>query len=690
MAGEPLLLNAGFQQVPCHSFGLNYAAPRTTTTCCRLGIFNILIYQSMRREWTIYLGLLLITAAVYWPVGRCGYFNYDDPEYVVTNPYVGQGLTLAGVAWAFRAVVVSNWHPVTLLSLMLDSQWFGNNAGAHHLVNLLFHVANSLLLFLVWRRMTGLRPNDPQPAHETTSRNANKTAKAGVTATAPQAGDIWPSALVAALFAWHPLHVESVAWISERKDVLSTFFGLLTLLAYARHVASDKRQVTGTTLLSRVTRHMSPFYFLALLFFALGLMSKPMLVTWPFVLLLLDFWPLGRVASDKWRVTRMRIPVPQLSVLNHLVLEKLPFFALAMASSVITFLAQHASGATNLLVQLPISESAGNALVSYVRYLAKMLWPDHLAFFYPYPGRGIADSNGWTVWQVTGAAALLALITMAAVWQARRRPFLIVGWLWFLGTLVPVIGLVQVGAQAMADRYTYIPLIGVFVTVAWGGKELAGRRSGARFISGVVAAVLLATCLVMTGRQLRYWQNSETLCRHAIAVTTNNYLAHFNLGLALMDEGKTDAAVKQMYEAVNIAPGFGGRKKLAQVLVFQGKIPEAMEQYRIILQYNPNDLEALKYLAWWLATDADPNIRNGAEAVQYAERACTLTHYQKTEYIGILAAAYAEAGRFNDAIPTAERAIASAQAAGETNLLEKNRQLLELYRAGHPYHEPAK
>ncbi|HEV2435276.1 MAG TPA: hypothetical protein VG077_04700 [Verrucomicrobiae bacterium] len=607
----------------------------------------------MRREWTIYLALLLITAAAYWPVGQYGYFNYDDPEYVATNPYIGQGLTPAGVAWAFRAVVVSNWHPMTLLSLMLDSQLFGNNAGAHHLVNLLFHVANTLLLFLVWRRMTG---------------------------------EVWPSALVAALFAWHPLHVESVAWISERKDVLCTFFGLLTIWAYTRFV---QRSELGNRI-SDFRLPTSGHYWLALFFFALGLMSKPMLVTWPFVLLLLDFWPLGRVASDKWRVTRMRIPVPQLSVLNHLVPEKLPFFALAMASSVITFLAQHASGATNLLVQLPLSESAGNALVSCVRYLGKMVWPDRLAFFYPYPGRGIVDSNGWAVWQVAGAAALLALITMAAAWQGRRRPFLIAGWLWFLGTLVPVIGLVQVGAQAMADRYTYIPLIGVFVMLAWSGKELGDRRPGAKFIFGLSAAGLLAACLMVTSRQLRYWQNSETLCRHAIAVTKNNYLAHFNLGLALIDEGKIDAAVKQMYEAVNIAPGFGGRKKLAQVLVVQGRIPEAIVQYRIRLQYNPNDLDALKYLAWWLATDADPKIRNGAEAVQFAERACRLTHYQKTEYLGILAAAYAEAGRFNDAIPTAERAIASAQAAGETSLLEKNRQLLELYRAGQPYHEITK
>ncbi len=639
----------------------------------------------MRREWIIYAALFLITVAVFLPVSQYDYVNCDDPEYASANSHVQQGLTWTGVAWAFQVVVASNWHPVTCLSLMLDCQLFGNNAGAHHLVNLLFHVANTLLLFLVLKRMTGLRSDDQQP-----SRNANKTAKAGVTATAPQASDVWPSALVAALFAWHPLHVESVAWISERKDVLSTFFGLLTLLAYARHVASDKRQVTGTTVLPHVTWHVSPFYFLALLFFALGLMSKPMLVTWPFVLLLLDFWPLGRVTSDKWRVTRLRIPVPQLSSLNHLLLEKLPFFALAITSSVITFLAQRAAGATELLSQLTISERAGNALVSYVRYLGKMVWPENLAFFYPYPGPWIVDSGPWAVWQVAGSAALLALITLAAVWQARRRPFLIVGWLWFLGTLVPVIGLVQVGGQAMADRYTYVPLIGVFVMMGWAGKELVGRWPHAKYVTGAIVAGLLAACLVVTGRQLRYWQNSEALCRRAIAVTANNYKAHFNLGLALVAEGENDAAIKQMYEAVAIAPGFSGRKLLAGTLVLEGRVPEAIEQYRQLLQYAPDQLEVLNNLAWILATNGDPKIRNGADAVQFAESACTLTHYQKTVYIGTLGAAYAEAGRFDDAIKTAETAIASASAAGETNLLEKNRQLLELYHAGHPYHEPAK
>jgi hypothetical protein len=625
----------------------------------------------MRRGWIIDLALFLITAAVFWPLGRYDFINLDDPAYVAENPHIQQGLTAAGVAWAFRSVMVANWHPVTCLSLMLDCQLFGNSAGAHHLVNLLFHIANTLLLFHVWRRMTG---------------------------------ELWPSALVAALFAWHPLHVESVAWISERKDVLSTFFGLLTLIAYTRYVTSAKWQVTGTAatahapLLSRVTRlpgaalaksgRASLFYWLALIFFALGLMSKPMLVTWPFVLLLLDFWPLGRVTSDKWRVTRLRIPVPQLSSLRHLLLEKLPFFALVIASSVITFLVQGHSGTMSPASYLPISERAGNALVSYVRYLGKMVWPDHLAFFYPY--------YAWAAWQVAGSVALLALITLAAVWQAQRRPYLIVGWLWFLGTLVPVIGLVQVGMQAMGDRYSYIPLIGPFLMIIWGGKELVGRRPGVKFICGTVMAAALAACLGATSLQLRYWRNSETLCRHALEVTPHNVMVHFLLGKALIDEGKINESITQLNESLEVTPWFALKMtpwfgeihcELAMACASQGKIQEAIDHYHEAIRYNPDLPEALNNLAWLLATCPDPKFRNGAEAVTLATEACKLTGYRKTIMVGTLAAAYAEAGRFDDAIATAQKACALASGSDEQDLLKKNQELLELYHTHKPYRE---
>jgi Tfp pilus assembly protein PilF len=319
-----------------------------------------------------------------------------------------------------------------------------------------------------------------------------------------------------------------------------------------------------------------------------------------------------------------------------------------------------------------------------------MVWPSHLAFFYPYPGVLIVPSNTWTVWQVTGSATLLFLITFAAIWQVWRRPYLIVGWLWFLGTLVPVIGLVQVGAQAMADRYTYLPLIGVFVMMAWGGKEVVDRRPDTKFATGAAVLVWLAACIVATSQQLPCWQNSETLCRHAIEVTKTNYAAHYNLGVALLEEGQTSEAIKQMYEVVALVPEFNCRRTLAEALVACGRIPEAIEQYRQLLRHAHDSPEVLNNLAWLLATNKDPKIRNGVDAVQFGERACDLTNYKVSAYVGTLAAAYAEVGRFDDAIRTAETAIELASAAGETNLLEKNRQLLELYRAGRPYHETTK
>jgi hypothetical protein len=419
-------------------------------------------------------------------------------------------------------------------------------------------------------------------------------------------------------------------------------------------------------------------------------MSKPMLVTWPFVLLLLDFWPFGRVTSDKWRVTRLRISFPQLSSLNHLLLEKLPFFALAIASSVVTFLVQRHSGTMSPASYLPISERAGNALVSYVRYLGKMIWPEHLAFFYPY--------HTWAAWQVAGSAALLALITLTAVWQAPQRPFLIVGWLWFLGTLVPVIGLVQVGIQTMGDRYSYIPLIGPFVMIVWSGKELVDRRPYGKFICGTVTAAALAACLVVTSLQLRYWRNSETLCRHALDVTTHNIMVHFLLGKALIDEGKMSESITQLNEALEVTPRFAMQMtpwfgeihcELAMAYESQGKIQEAIDHYHEAIRSNPDQPEVLNNLAWLLATCPDPRFRNGAEATQLAERACEITGYKKTIFVGTLAAAYAEAGRFDDAFTTAQKACALAEALGEQDLLQKNRKLLELYRAHKVYHEAA-
>jgi cytochrome c-type biogenesis protein CcmH/NrfG len=583
----------------------------------------------MRREWLIYIGLFLTTSAVFWPVSRCQFVNFDDPQYVTENPHIKQGLTPASVGWAFTSTIEGNWHPATCLSHMLDCQLFGLDAGAHHLVNLLFHAANTLLLFHVLRRMT----------HE-----------------------LWPSAAVAALFALHPLHVESVAWVSERKDVLSTFFGLLTIAAYARYAqeGSAKRKVQ--------------WYLLVMVLFALGLMSKPMLVTWPFVLLLLDYWPLQRFTIHGLRIT-----------VRHLVWEKLPLLALTIMASAVTFLAQHHAKAVIPDMYFTISERIENTLVSYVRYLCKTVWPSHLAVFYPFPSY---PHPTWPVWQVIGSAALLALITLAVVWQARHRPFLIVGWLWFLGTLVPVIGLVQIGNQAMADRYSYIPLIGLFVMAVWGVKEFASWGHQARFGLGVAATAALAACITVSSLQLRHWRNSEALWQHTLDVTTDNLLTHANLSFALLDEGKIEEAMTYLNKEFRIKPDFvEGRYRLAEALARQGRIRESIAQYREVLRYQPDLPDALNNLAWVLATSKDAGIRDGAEAVQLAQHACELTHHQQTMMVGTLAAAYAEAGRFDDAITTAQKACALASESGEQDLLKKNQELLVLYRAHQPYHE---
>lgn len=589
----------------------------------------------MRQKLFISVGLLLAIVAVYWQVGQCEFINYDDHEYVAENPRINHGFTTISVAWAFTANVVSNWHPLTVLSHMLDCQLFGVNSRAHHLVNLLFHALNTLLLFHLLQKMTRLRPE----------------------ASARQAREIWPSAIVAALFALHPLHVESVAWISERKDVLSAFFGLLTIWAYGRYVEIQSQK-------SKIKN-----YLLALFFLALGLMSKPMLVTWPFVLLLLDCWPLNRLQLTSQN--------SKLKTAFRLAVEKLPFFALAAASSLVTVLYQR--GAIMPVEYLTISERIFNALISYARYLGKTFWPAKLAIFYPHPG-------AWEAWQIAGSAVLLAVITALAIWQMRRRPFLAVGWFWFLGTLVPVIGLVQVGSQSMADRYSYIPLIGIFMMLVWGAKEAFHNLP--KIFPALVASTVLIACAAVTFFQVQHWKNSEALFRHTLAVTERNATAHFSLANTLIESGRTDEALNHLEQALDLRPDYAQvHGKIAQLLTACGKTREAIERYREALRHKPDLPEALNNLSWTLATSPDDSLRNGAEAVRLGERACEVTHWQKTIYIGTLAAAYAEAGRFDDAIRTAEKARALALETGEIDLAEKNLQLLNLYRAGKPFRE---
>ena len=491
-----------------------------------------------RKQLTALIGFALaaITLLVYMPMLWHGFVNYDDPDYILGNEHVKGGLTWANMVWAFTSNDAANWHPLTWLSHMLDCQLFGVNPAGHHLMNLLFHTANTLLLFLLLTQLTGA---------------------------------LWRSALVAALFAWHPLHVESVAWASERKDVLSAFFWMLTILCYAKAVTSDKWQVTSKSQNSSlITRHSS-LYWLALFFFACGLMSKPMVVTLPFVLLLLDFWPLERFQNFKFQN------------LAKLFVEKIPFFALSLASCLITYRAQ--SGALWSTQALSFHFRLANALMSYVRYISKLFWPTDLALIYPYP-------HFWPLAGVVFVAGLLAVLSVIFILQAKRFPYLAVGWFWFLGTLIPAIGLVQVGVQSMADRYTYLPSIGFFILVVWGVNDLLNARPQKIQIAKLAGSVVLVGCLLCTSMQLRYWRSSPELFLHTVEVTTDNYAAEDCLGKALENIGKKDDAGKLYADAVRIEPDYPSAQfDLGMIEVEQGKLVDASNHLAIAVQLSPHN-----------------------------------------------------------------------------------------------------
>jgi tetratricopeptide (TPR) repeat protein len=762
--------------------------------------------NNLRRTLLVCVLLTVATLAAYWPVVRHDFINLDDLIYVVENPAVQAGFTWKTVAWAFTTDCAANWHPLTWLSHMLDVQLFGLNPGGHHLMSLLLHTANTLLLFFLLKRMTAA---------------------------------LWRSAFVAGLFALHPLHVESVAWVSERKDVLSTFFFLLTLLAYARYVnwpapgiqfkarqpkaqtvepaaaarnrksgvRNPESEVPGSGFGSN-GRARGLWYLASLLFFVLGLMSKPMVVTLPFILLLLDYWPLQRL--------ELKTPNRKLKTLLPLLIEKLPFFVLAAASCLVTFVAQKNLGAVAGAGYFPLSTRVLNALISYALYLRKMIWPSDLAVFYPYSSANLPELAAESL-------IVLAGLSVLAFINLRKRPWLAVGWLWYLGTLVPVIGIVQVGVQAMADRYTYIPLIGIFISITWGVAGLAMTWPRRKIALATAALMVAGVCGGLASFQVRQWKNSETLFRHALAATTDNMIAHNQLGIALAAQGKTNEAAIHFAEAVRIQPhylvaldnlglslvqqgkfeegmgycrtalainprnamvhfnlglalGIEGKLKealpeyeaacqldpssvhfritlaetlarvgntneaagcfqetlklqpncapahwrygmllaytgnlkealdhlreairlhptsqeyldLASVLIRAGQSDAAVAQFREALRLQPDSPPALTSLAWVLAVDPSDRVRSGPEAVTLAERACRLTRFRDPSFLGTLAAAYAEAGRFEDAIRTAGQARDLARAAGNQRLAERNQQLLEMYRAGKPFHE---
>ncbi|MGA2243247.1 MAG: tetratricopeptide repeat protein [Verrucomicrobiota bacterium] len=533
--------------------------------------------------------LAAITFAVFGQTLGHGFVNYDDDQYVYDNPQVVQGLTLRGITWAFATSYSAYWHPLTWFSHMLDCQLWGLNAGGHHLTNVIIHAANAMLLFMVLRRMMGLRSNKsigattPQVRlrSEASSPQAGLRPDKGVGAAAPPAGALWPSAFVAAMFAIHPLDVESVAWVTQRKNVLSTFFWLLTMWAYTRYV--EKSKVQGPK--SKV------FYGLALVFFALGLMSKPMLVTLPFVLLLLDYWPLGRLSgvtcqvsgSDSRVMHHASRIMPQIS---HLLFEKLPFLLLAVVSSVVTYLGQKSEGAMMTLEQIPLGVRLAKVPVNYVTFLRNIIWPEGLAI--PY-----SDAPAFPVFLVVLCTLLLAGVTLLVLWAARTKPYAAVGWFWFLGTLVPVIGLVQVGNTPVADRFTYVPQVGLYLAVAWAIRDLTVSWRYRRQALGTVVTMVITALMVCAWKQTSYWRNSESLWTHALACTSGNYVAHNNLGSALFQKGNMDAAIAQYQEALQIKPNYAEiHNSLGSALFQKGSVDEAVAQYQTALQINPDYAEA--------------------------------------------------------------------------------------------------
>jgi len=690
----------------------------------------------MLRPRSIGLLLALMTLLVYLPATRNGFINFDDQDYVTKNHVVQKGLTWEGVKWAFDGVHFSNWHPLTWLSHMLDCDLFHLNPAGPHLVNILFHALNTTLLFALMWCLTK---------------------------------KLWPSAFIAALFAWHPLHVESVAWVAERKDVLSTFFALLALLCYVRHAksggslpvwsaATGRRFPTTRQVMSfqsaDMSAHSKPepgsqlvaneqtatclssrFYWLALFFFALALLSKPMPVTLPLVMLLLDFWPLGRVTGAKWQVVG--------SVLR-LTWEKWPFFLCTFALCVVTFLAQQDTAVSSLKA-VSLGFRLENMVTAYAGYLWKMIWPMHLGMFYP-----VAPIP--TSWL---AASIIVLVGISIiVWLERKlSPWLITGWLWFLVTLIPVIGIVQVGRQAMADRYTYFPLIGIFLAIVFTLQAVVARFRFLKPCFAVAGFSLLIVCIWLTEKQISYWHDSETLYTHTLAIEDSATI-RISLGAALQDQGrmseamaeyirsfrldntstlvwsdmawmldhdgKPEMAVIYYQEAVKRRPrspsvynNYGlvlaklGRSKEAMdefaaaarmdvraarpqylmgwLLLQQGHDIKAMSYLHQALRLEPDNLEVLILTASVLAADENPQVRNGAEARKLAERAVNLTNGQQAAPFDTLAMSYAETGRFDKAVQFQKQAIKLANIMNQKEDVALMQQRLRLYEKKQPW-----
>ena len=667
-------------------------------------MFNV--KDKLRSEFTVSLFLVVILLTTYWQLPSHEFLLFDDYGYIIKNTHVHEGITWENIVWTFSKTDFGYWHPLTWISHMLAFQLFGMNPSMHHLINLFLHISSTLLLFFVLKRMTGA---------------------------------LWQSAFVAAMFALHPLNVESVAWISERKNVLSTFFWMLTILTYVRYTEQPKFYR----------------YLLILFVFVLGLMSKPMLVTLPFVLLLLDYWPLNRLkfpqsASNDHGFSQASAAGIQQSSAFRLILEKIPFLFLSSVFVYLSNLSIQHPGVAISTASVSLKLRIANALVSYVGYISKMVWPHNLAVYYPFP-------KAVPLWEVFVAVLFLTCVTFLAFRQIKAKPYFIVGWLWYIGTLVPGIGLVQAGLwPAMADRFTYVPLIGLFICITWGGTEFIGRWHYGKAVFIAIPAIIVSILMTMTWLQLDYWQNGITLFTHNLSVTPNNSLAYYELGNAFKQQGNFDNAMSNYSKALKINPNYAeAHNNLGYILAYQKHYKEAIDHYKEALRIKPkyseahNNLgtaflyqgnekeavfhyykalknnpnyagayynlakiftnhtnieraifyykkaleldpemtQALYNLSWILGTHEDGKHRNGKEALKIAEKLCKITQYQQPLALDALAAAYADTGQFHKAVITEKKAIKLALPEGPEEFISGLKKRLELYQTERPYRQ---
>jgi tetratricopeptide (TPR) repeat protein len=649
----------------------------TSTTCSRRPcghLFTGIVRIKLALKLAVCVLLVAITWTVFGQTLGHQFINYDDPLYVVENGHVRTGLTWPGVVWAFTHVHSQNWHPLTSIAHMLDCQLFGLQPRWHHFVNVLWHSAGAVLLFLLLEQMTAA---------------------------------LWASAFVAAVFAIHPLHVESVAWIAERKDVLSGVFFMLTLLAYLGY---SRRPSLGR-------------YAMMSILLACGLMTKPMLVTVPVVLLLLDYWPLNRgpafakatARQAEVRSQKSEVQSAKLKTANwvRLVVEKIPLFVLSLGSCVATLLAQNfALGSTE---QLPFKWRITNAVTAYVDYIRQMFWPVDLIPFYVHPESRLEISH------LILAVAVLAAFTVIAFARRRRNPYLIVGWLWYIVMLVPVIGLIQVGLQGRADRYTYLPQIGLYIAVVWLIRGLTKSWRQQKLILSAAAVIVLGSLAILSWKQTSHWRDSETLWRYALRVTPDsdvahaglagilfvrgqldeaiehdkralslrdgNVAAHYGLAMALARERKVDEAIFHFQKVLSLQPdNLGASNELGVLFAGKGEVSNAIAVWRQTLSFDPDNGDAANNLAWALATCADADLRDGKEALALAERAVRLPGGENPVVLRTLAAALAENNRFAEAVATAGRGKSLAEANGDGAMAESLRQCAELFRRGLPLH----